>query len=245
MTDMLHMKPELMSTPRLREKRYCRNPLRTLDHRIITDRFFPFTGRNDLSHIMVFMMLTYLSLNNAFFKLHFPFHKGYIFLFDRMRLELFGQTGVSKIRFSDQNNTGCFFIQPVNDPRTLGAVTVGKRRKMMHQHIDQRTTVIPGSRMDRHAEGFIDRDDLFIFKNNIQRHILGLDTLIRIIICLNIKLNNIPGLNGIASLDRFSIDGHAPALDQAFDEHTRWDNIRQCARHININAQVMFKFCNC
>ena len=77
------------------------------------------------------------------------------------------------IRLGNNHNPRRIPIKPVNNPGPKILKTRRKILDMMHQCIDQRTTLIPPGRMNDNTRLLVKRDHLVIFIYNIKRNILA------------------------------------------------------------------------
>ena len=71
----------------------------------------------------------------------------------------------------------CFLIEPVNDAGAFFPADTRQCGAMVQQRVDQRVFVVTRARMNRHASGFVNDDQIVVFEQNLQwnRFRSGLD----------------------------------------------------------------------
>ena len=76
--------------------------------------------------------------------------------------------------FRHHQTAARFFVETVNDSRTLLAANSGKCFAMIEQRVDQGVLTMTSPRMNYHAGGLVDYDEICIFKKNVERDLLWL-----------------------------------------------------------------------
>ena len=95
------------------------------------------------------------------------------FLHRRTLRKLGGETLVGGVGFRDDEAAGSIFIKTMHDAGSLHSADAGKfSSAMMEQGIDKGAVGISGCGMDDHAVGFVENDEMFVFKKDIKRDVL-------------------------------------------------------------------------
>jgi hypothetical protein len=76
-----------------------------------------------------------------------------------------GQVGMGGIRLSRQDHAGGVLVETVDNPRTLHSANTAKRARTVMQE-GMHKGILPGSasRVDNHARGFVNDDQVSILK---------------------------------------------------------------------------------
>src|ERR1035438_9139696 len=77
---------------------------------------------------------------------------------------------MGKIIFGDEEDSGSFLVEAVDDARAQGVVRLRKTLAAAEERVDQRALRVPCPRMNGHARRLVDADDVFIFVENIERN---------------------------------------------------------------------------
>ena len=93
-------------------------------------------------------------------------------LFNLARCELLRQVTMRGVVARDQNHAASEPVQAMHDPRPQLAPHARKLSKTMQHRVDQRPSVPAGARVNHHARGFVDGDDVGILIQDLQRQIL-------------------------------------------------------------------------
>jgi len=88
--------------------------------------------------------------------------------------KLAAQTRMSPVVLCDHETAAGFPVQSVHNPGTDPASDTAQVFDMMQQGIDKGTFMNACTRMDHHAGGFIDNQEMFIFEKNLERNVFGL-----------------------------------------------------------------------
>ena len=89
-----------------------------------------------------------------------------------MRLKAGDERGVSNLRFGYDHDTGCIFIEAVHNAGAYHAANAGKAvAAMIEQRVHQRTRPCASCRVNHHARGLVDDDEVLILKQNIERDV--------------------------------------------------------------------------
>ena len=136
----------------------------------------------------------------------------------------FGKLGderlVGYVRFGDDEATGRVFIESVDDAWTLNAADAGKfSAAMMEQGVDESAVRVSGCGMNDHARGFVEHDEIVVFKQDIEwdvlrggieRHGFG-----------NRDGDQIADFYGIAGFGGLAVDDDELVADQRLDARAR------------------------
>jgi hypothetical protein len=82
--------------------------------------------------------------------------------------KLSGQFAVRCIIFRNDETTACFFVEAMNDARPFFSADSRQRHAMTEQCIDQSVFPMTSARMNDKPSGFIDDDEIVVFKENIE-----------------------------------------------------------------------------
>jgi hypothetical protein len=99
--------------------------------------------------------------------------QGDICLFDCARAELLTKNAMCNIIARYDHGSGGAAVQPVHDSRTKISANCRERSEVMEQSIDQRASRRARSGVNDHSRGLIDRDDVFVLIEHIDRYLFG------------------------------------------------------------------------
>ncbi len=88
--------------------------------------------------------------------------------------ELRRQALMDTVGFRHHKKPGRVFVQPVDDARTFNAANAGEAvGAMVDQRVDERAVPIARARMHHQTCGFIDHNQVIVFKGDVERNILA------------------------------------------------------------------------
>jgi hypothetical protein len=108
----------------------------------------------------------------AFIFLGIAVDEGCISFLNFVPLELTGQALVRLIRFGHNQQSRCFFVETMYDPRSQDAADAGKVRAMVKDGIHNCILKVTRSRMYDHSRRFVNHQDVLIFVNDRQGKVL-------------------------------------------------------------------------
>ena len=86
-----------------------------------------------------------------------------------MFFELANEMTVGEIVFGDSKYTAGIFVQPVDDTGSQWSPYISQLIAMVEETVYQGGLSVASSRVNHQAWGFVDCDQIIIFKNNVQR----------------------------------------------------------------------------
>jgi hypothetical protein len=86
-----------------------------------------------------------------------------------MFFELADEMTVGEIVFGDSKYTAGIFVQPVDDTGSEWSPYISQLIAMVEETVYQGRLPVASSRVNHQAWGFVDCDQIIIFKNNVQR----------------------------------------------------------------------------
>ncbi len=127
------------------------------------------------------------------------------FLHRRALGKLGGEALVGGVGFRDDEAAGGIFIESVHDAGSLHSAYAGKfSSAMMEQGVDEGAIGISGSGMDDHAVRFVEDDEVFVFKKDIEWDVLRAGDVWN---CLwNDDRNFIARRDAVAGFGRFAVE---------------------------------------
>ena len=188
--DMAHMHPDLMGPPRLKAAlNLCRCAAKGLKDRNAGDRvppamkkhrltltvgFVPGKLRGDFQCPTRFEADTSDAVQTRIAKIGDAMTKRPIRPSRRMRCKLLGQPVMGRVRLGHDQHAGRVLVDPMHDAGSLLATNSGQRgAKMVQQRIDQGAGGGARGRVDDHARGFVDNDQIIILVQDGERNIFG------------------------------------------------------------------------
>ena len=99
----------------------------------------------------------------------FPGNKREVDLVNRARRELPREVDVRKIILRDHETTARFFIQSMNNARSLLPADTRKIFAMRQQSVSQGAAFAAGTRVNRNPRGFVYHDEIVVFKQHRER----------------------------------------------------------------------------
>jgi eukaryotic-like serine/threonine-protein kinase len=141
---------------------------------VVRDRRFA-AGRIDDGHFLaVHRVAADVGENGVLFRLRHALGDGQVEFFHRAALgELGDERLVGEVGFRNNEAAGGVLVEAVDDAGPLDAADAGELAvAVMEQGVDQRAIGISRCRVDDHAGGLVEDDEIFILKQNIQRDVL-------------------------------------------------------------------------
>ncbi len=87
----------------------------------------------------------------------------------------FTQAPMGDVVFSDDHAAGGVFIEPMDDAGSHLTADAAKVVTMMEEGIDEGAVWVPGCGVDDQSGRFIEHEDVFVLKEDLQRDVLGND----------------------------------------------------------------------
>jgi len=117
------------------------------------------------------------------------FNQRKVSFFDGAGAERLGQFCVRKVVLGDDDETGGFFVEAVDNAGTKAIFEFGaalrERLSAAEERVDQRAMRIPCPGMDAHAGGFVDDEQVIVFVEDIERNGFGFRAKRRALACLD------------------------------------------------------------
>src|SRR6202166_4031237 len=82
----------------------------------------------------------------------------------------FAEAGVGGVGFRDENDSGGFLVEAVNNSGTQGVTQLREGLAAAEESVDHSAGRVASACMDGHPSGLIDGDDVGIFKQNVERN---------------------------------------------------------------------------
>lgn len=98
---------------------------------------------------------------------------GQILAIDIMGREELDELLVRSFRLCNNNASRCLLVETVDDTGTLYAIDARKGGTVMQQGMNQCPVIMAVARMYHHARRLVDNDQIFIFKEDVERDILS------------------------------------------------------------------------
>ena len=161
--------------------------------------------------------------------------------------ELRRKPGMGHLGLGGDHDAGGVLVEPVDDAGPLDpadALEAGAAVK--EQGVDQRSRQAAGGRMDHHADGLIDDDQVFVLEKHAERNVLGLR------FCLDRFGRRQQQQIAVTDLefrlgDGFTIDCHGPRQYQVLDpgagegrQRAGEDGVEPVAGHAGIDRHLKF-----
>jgi hypothetical protein len=86
--------------------------------------------------------------------------------------ELIGERAVGLFGFRDDEDTGSFLVEAVDDARTLRSADDLDARAVVKKAVGKGAFAVSRARVDDEAGGFVENEEVFILEKNAQRHLL-------------------------------------------------------------------------
>jgi hypothetical protein len=80
---------------------------------------------------------------------------------------------VSKIIFGNEENTGRFLVEAMNNAGAQGIVGFGKMQATAEQRVDERSVRVPCPGVNGHTRRFVNADDVVIFIKDVEGNGFG------------------------------------------------------------------------
>jgi hypothetical protein len=111
--------------------------------------------------------------DGAFIGGEFAVSEGDVDLLHLADSELRGKMAMGSVVARDQDDAASEAIQPVDDAGAKMAAYGRKLLEAMQHRINEGSGVLTGARMDHHPRRLIDRDDIGVLIQDIERQVLG------------------------------------------------------------------------
>ncbi len=111
-------------------------------------------------------MAPYGTINDPLFLDHPTPHKGNIFFSDSPIFKLKGKVTKRFFMLGHNHDTRGVLVQPVDDSGASLSSEARQVRTVIEEGVDQGAVSIPSGRMNHHARGFIDDDEIIILMKN-------------------------------------------------------------------------------
>ena len=116
-----------------------------------------------------------LGLDNARPFLQEPPDNCLVLPLDRAPGKLPGQVRMRRIILGNDEQSGCVFVEPVDNPGARRVVDSGERVAVVEEGIDQRACIVPAGGVNDHPRGFIHDQKMIVFKEDRERNVFGND----------------------------------------------------------------------
>lgn len=129
--------------------------------------------------------------------------------------EGFGQAAVGDVIFGDDHAAGGVFIEAVDDARAHLSADAAEVVAVMEKGIDEGAVGISCGGVDDEAGGFVEDEDVFVLKKDIERDVLSDDgdgDDLR-----DDEGDLVSSFQGSAGLGRASVQGHMSVFDQVLE----------------------------
>ena len=113
--------------------------------------------------------------------------------------ELSRELLVRRVIFRHDETTARLLVETMNNAGTLFSANLGEAKAMMKQGVNQSMRLVSGARMYDQPRRFVERQQVVIFEENLERNFLGL--------CVNFtnrrngQPNEITGADSLAAAD--------------------------------------------
>ena len=98
--------------------------------------------------------------------------EGEVGFFDIAGGELIGERAVGLFGFRDDEDSGGFLVESVDDAWTLRSADDLDARAVVEEAVGKSAFAVSRARVDDEAGGFVEDEEVFILEKNAQRHLL-------------------------------------------------------------------------
>jgi hypothetical protein len=144
---------------------------------------------------------------------------------------------VSRIVLCDEETAARLFVQTVNNAGSFLSANAGQRRAMMKQCIDQGVFAMAGTWMNDEPGRFIDDDEIFVLKQNVEwnRLRLSLDFFGRRLD----KLDFVPVANNLPRSRGYSVEPDESRSNQLLKARPRMVRKMVCKKTIEAKLCIV------
>jgi len=133
-------------------------------------------------------------------------------LFHQAIAEGFAEFAVGGVVFGDEDNAGGFFVEAVDDAGAEYVAALGERLAAAQECVDHGAGMVAGSRVDNHACGLVDGEDVVVFIQEVERDAfgLGLDRGAR----LDFDGDTFAAVEAVRGFGRFAVEQDVGFIDE-------------------------------
>ena len=143
---------------------------------------------------------------------------------------------VHRVGLGHDQHAARIAIQPVDDARPRLAADRAELLEVKREGAGQRAAPMPAGRMHDHPRRLVDRDDVLIFIENVERDVLRMRP--RRIHRRQNDANPVPGAQLVGDLSPLFVDLYAPGADHLAKLHATMLRQRPGQKHIQPQARI-------